>query len=194
MDLTDYRRRMTALQWAKHCSSQQCVKILHKHNKQLSKNKSEQCRYVRSTSDLTLESSSPDSTHRHRKSNVLIDKLKHSLGLPTKQQSRSNECLLTLSGVVASSTSAIPMLLGMSQDDNGWRDDFTLTMMPNFLRKKSQIKSIVSPPVILITKENGEVVEADNAKRKSSRRRPSHHHGNNNSKPPAPIANKISAK
>lgn len=185
---------MTALQWAKHCGSQQCIKILHKHSKRLAKTKPDQCRYVRSTSDLTLDKSSAVVTHK--RPNILINRIKHSLGLPSKQhQSRSNESLLTLSGVVACSASAIPMLLGVSQDDSGYAVGIPLTMTPTFTRKKPQTKFIPSLPIILITKDSGEVVEAESVKNKPSRHK-SHNRKNstnNNYKPP-PAPNKISVK
>lgn len=177
VELTDYMRQMTALQWAKHCGSQQCVKALRKHAKKHSK--VHQCRYARSTSDLTFESTD---IHRHKKSPVLIDRIKRSLGLPTKQEKQSRECLLALSGVMASSTSAIPLLIGVSpEDDNGYADDITaaLPMMSLFNPKKTMIK--LSPPIILITKDSGEIVEEDSIKNKQSHKKAPHSNRRKNS-------------
>lgn len=150
-DKTDSTRGMTALQWAKLCGSQACVKLLKKNKPALNKDKS---KLSRSASDLTNITASHTSS-------PLLSKIKKTLHHNNKQ-SASKDHLGVQCIVSCASTPAIPLLLAYANNGDTTPENYikpllTQSVCPKVMREVTNCT--IHPPKIKITSDTGENIE-----------------------------------
>lgn len=161
VEQTDYSRGLTALQWAKLCGSQDCVKALRKCKRsstikpQVSVTSNDTIKLAKSASDITKLS--------HNTSGPL-KRLKDSLSHNQQQQRKEKE-YLGIESIVASCVSSaptIPMLIANS----GCRTPLPEPLISPKLRRAlalrpqcmNQINPHAGPPRIEVISEAGDRV------------------------------------
>ena len=157
MEITDYSRNLTALQWAKLCGSQSCIKALRKCKQTSSSKKSslsvsngDSGKLTKSASDITKLTASSSNN------NSPFAKIKGSLS------GHKEKDYLGIESIVACvSTPTIPMLIANSGKTSIQIPEPLISpKLRRALKMKPQRKAteIIVPPKIEVISDTGEQV------------------------------------